>query len=106
MRQLYGVLETIAPTDLTVLIEGETGTGKELCAEAIHAASRRAKKPFVVLDGSNVTPNVIEAELFGSVKGAFTGADDHRVVAVVMDFHGLTFPRLAGWDRIDGAGAR
>lgn len=75
MRQLYGMLEAISPTDLTVLIEGETGTGKELCAEAIHNASRRAKKPFVVLDGSNVTPNVIEAELFGSAKGAFTGAE-------------------------------
>ena len=74
MREVYGILERIAPTDVTVLLEGETGTGKELAARAIHAHSRRADSPFVVFDCGAVAPNLIESELFGHEKGAFTDA--------------------------------
>jgi DNA-binding NtrC family response regulator len=74
MQEVYGFLERIAPTDVTVLLEGETGTGKELAARAIHAHSRRAGGPFVVFDCGAVAPNLIESELFGHEKGAFTDA--------------------------------
>jgi transcriptional regulator with GAF, ATPase, and Fis domain len=74
MRRLYGVLERIAPTDTSVLILGETGTGKELVARALHDASPRAKLPFVVVDCGAIAENLIESELFGHVRGAFSGA--------------------------------
>ncbi len=74
MRELFDVLERVAPTDLTVLIEGETGTGKELLAEAIHHRSRRAAAPFVVVDCGSIPRDLMESELFGHVKGSFTGA--------------------------------
>ena len=78
MREVFGVLERIAATDLTVLIGGETGSGKDVMARAIHKASTRGKGPFVVFDCAAVAPNLIESELFGHVKGAFTGADANR----------------------------
>jgi DNA-binding NtrC family response regulator len=78
MRRMFGVLESVAPTDATVLIEGESGTGKELVAEAIHTASARGVQPLVVFDCAAVARNLIEAELFGNEKGAFTGADSAR----------------------------
>src|SRR3990172_6786979 len=71
MREVFGVLERVAPTDVSVLILGETGTGKELAARAIHGHSRRSEKPFVVFDCGAVAPNLIESELFGQKKGAF-----------------------------------
>jgi len=75
MRELYAVLERVAQTDSTLLIEGETGTGKELAAESVHAASRRgAAGQFVVFDCGAAPPTLIEAELFGFERGAFTGA--------------------------------
>jgi transcriptional regulator with PAS, ATPase and Fis domain len=74
MRQVYSVLEKVAPTGLTVLVSGETGTGKELVSRAIHARSRRARGPFVVFDCGAVARSLVEAELFGHEKGAFTGA--------------------------------
>jgi transcriptional regulator with GAF, ATPase, and Fis domain len=74
MRELFAVCAKVAPTNAAVLIEGETGTGKELVAHAIHARSRRAPKPFVVFDCGAVPPTLIESELFGHEKGAFTGA--------------------------------
>ncbi len=74
MRQIFGILEKISPTNATVIIEGETGTGKELVARAIHENSTRKNKPFVVFDCSAVAENLIESELFGHVKGSFTGA--------------------------------
>jgi transcriptional regulator with GAF, ATPase, and Fis domain len=74
MRALFAVLERVAPGDTTVLIEGETGTGKELVAEAIHEESRRATGPFIVFDCSAISASLIESELFGHVRGAFTGA--------------------------------
>ncbi len=74
MRQIFGICEKIAPSLATVIIEGETGTGKELVARAIHQHSLRKDKPFVVFDCSAVAPNLIESELFGHEKGSFTGA--------------------------------
>lgn len=74
LREIYGILEKIAPTNATVVIEGETGTGKEVVAHAIHQASSRADKPFMVFDCGAVPDNLIESELFGHEKGSFTGA--------------------------------
>ncbi|MEZ4269241.1 MAG: sigma 54-interacting transcriptional regulator [Myxococcota bacterium] len=74
MREIFALLAKIAPTRATVLVEGESGTGKELVADAIHSHSPRAAAPLVVFDCSAVAPELIESELFGHVKGAFTGA--------------------------------
>jgi DNA-binding NtrC family response regulator len=74
MRALFGKLERIAPTDASVLITGETGTGKELVAEAIHHHSARASGPFVVVDCGSIPDNLIASELFGHERGSFTGA--------------------------------
>jgi len=74
MRALFADLAKIAPSDATVLLSGETGTGKEVVAEAIHGASRRADGPFVVVDCGALPGNLVESELFGHEKGAFTGA--------------------------------
>jgi transcriptional regulator with GAF, ATPase, and Fis domain len=79
MRELFADLERIAGTDVTLLIEGETGTGKDLIAESLHAASRRANGPFVVFDCGAAAPTVIESELFGHERGAFTGAHGTHV---------------------------
>ena len=78
MRQVYELIERIAPSETTVLVTGETGTGKELVAEAIHLRSRRAKGPFVVLDCGAIPHHLIEAQLFGHERGAFTGATTSR----------------------------
>ena len=86
MRAVFAVLEKVAESDVAVLITGETGTGKELCAEAIHAHSPRAGKPFVVCDMAAMTGGLIESELFGHVRGAFTGADrDHLGLFATAD---------------------
>ncbi|MBW2253752.1 MAG: sigma 54-dependent Fis family transcriptional regulator [Deltaproteobacteria bacterium] len=74
MREVFAVLERVAPTELTVLITGKTGTGKELVSRAIHQRSPRKKGPFVVFDCGAVARNLIESELFGHERGAFTGA--------------------------------
>ena len=74
MRELFVDLERIAATDVTLLIEGETGTGKELVAESVHRASARSSGPFVVFDSGAVNPALVETELFGHERGAFTGA--------------------------------
>ncbi len=74
MREIYTILERIAPTNTTVVIEGETGTGKEVVAQTIHGLSPRKAKELVVFDCGAVPPNLIESELFGHEKGSFTGA--------------------------------
>ena len=74
MRRIFAMLPKLAESDATVLLEGETGTGKGLLASAIHEASPRAKGPFIVVDCGSIPPNLIESELFGHEKGSFTGA--------------------------------
>jgi DNA-binding NtrC family response regulator len=78
MRRLYPLCERLAQANVAVLIEGETGTGKELLAESLHEASLRAQQPFVVFDCAAVAPNLIESHLFGHERGAFTGATSLR----------------------------
>jgi two-component system nitrogen regulation response regulator GlnG len=78
IQKLSVAIKLVAPTDFTVIIRGETGTGKELVAKAIHKLSYRAKGPFVPLDCGSIPPTLIESELFGHEKGAFTGADRAR----------------------------
>jgi two-component system response regulator AtoC len=79
MRQVFALVEQIAPTDATVLLRGETGTGKELVARAIHRRSPRRAKDFVAVNCSAVPRDLIESEFFGHEKGAFTGASARRV---------------------------
>ncbi len=74
MQMIFRLIEDIAPTDATVLIQGESGTGKELVARAIRLQSLRKDKPFVVIDCSAYPATILESELFGHEKGAFTGA--------------------------------
>jgi transcriptional regulator with PAS, ATPase and Fis domain len=78
MRRIYAMLERAARTDVTVLVQGETGTGKDVVARSIHAASSRAKGSFVAIDCGSIAENLIESELFGHVRGAFSGAVGER----------------------------
>ena len=79
MVEIYKTASKVAPTDATVLIEGETGTGKELVARMIHRFSARASQPFVPVDCASIAPTLLESELFGALKGAYTGADRDRM---------------------------
>jgi transcriptional regulator with GAF, ATPase, and Fis domain len=79
MRKLFAVLESVAASDATVLIEGESGTGKELAASEIVRRGARAQKPFVIVDCGSISRSLIESELFGHRRGAFTGADREQV---------------------------
>ncbi len=81
MRQVFAILERAAKADVTTLITGETGTGKEMVAEAIHQASVRQAGPFVVVDCASIPSNLIESELFGHIKGAYTNAVTDRMGA-------------------------
>jgi transcriptional regulator with PAS, ATPase and Fis domain len=89
MRRVYAILERTAPTDSTILLQGETGTGKDVVARTIHALSPRAQGPFVPIDCGAVPDNLIESELFGHVKGAFSGAVSNRI-GVFEEAHGGT----------------
>ncbi len=91
MRAIFGVLERIAPTDASVLIEGETGTGKDVLARSVHDKSPRASEPFVVVDCGAVSYNLIESELFGHERGAFTGAVASRQGAFELAGAGTVF---------------
>jgi len=81
IREVFGKLHRLSHSDSSLLIDGETGTGKELCAKAVHDASHRRNGPFVVCDLAAMPRSLIESELFGHVRGAFTGADRDRVGA-------------------------
>jgi two-component system response regulator GlrR len=91
MRRLYPVLERCAHSDITVLLQGETGTGKELVAAAIHRASPRRAGPFVVVDCGALPRHLTESELFGHARGAFTGADADRAGAFEAASGGTIF---------------
>ena len=78
MQTVFDMLGKAAPSDATILLEGETGTGKEVSAEAIHKGSPRRDKPFLVVDCGAMPPNLLESELFGHERGAFTGAISSR----------------------------
>jgi DNA-binding NtrC family response regulator len=91
MRRIFALAAKIAPTDATVLLEGETGTGKGLLADLIHRQSQRSAGPFVVLDCGAIPPTLIESELFGHEKGAFTGAHAARVGAFEAAQQGTVF---------------
>jgi transcriptional regulator with GAF, ATPase, and Fis domain len=91
MRRIFAALPRVARSESTVLLEGETGTGKGVLAAAIHAASPRAAKPFVVLDCTAIAPTLVESELFGHVRGAFTGAATDRMGAFELARLGTIF---------------
>lgn len=79
MVEIYKTVCRAAPTDVSVIIEGETGTGKEVVARLIHSLSKRAANPFVPVDCGAIAPSLLESELFGAMRGAYTGADRDRV---------------------------
>jgi DNA-binding NtrC family response regulator len=88
MQQISNLIKRVAPMPSTVLIQGESGTGKEVVARALHEMSNRAQRPFVPVNCGAIPPEIIESELFGHIKGAFTGAVDQR--------HGLFFYAQGG----------
>jgi len=79
MKQIFEVIQKVAETDLSVLVRGESGTGKELVAQALHQRSARCAKPFIAVNCAAISKELVESELFGHEKGAFTGADARRV---------------------------
>ncbi|HEX8441088.1 sigma 54-interacting transcriptional regulator [Archangium sp.] len=101
MRQVFALIKKIAPMDVSVIIGGETGTGKELVARAIHELSGRKKGPMVVLDCGAIPPNLIESELFGHEKGSFTGAMAARPGAFERAHGGTIFLDELGELRFD-----
>src|SRR5579871_5409555 len=91
MVEIYKTISRVAPTNATVLIEGETGTGKEMIARMIHNHSQREPQPFVPVDCGSITPSLIESELFGALRGAYTGAEKDRVGVFEAANNGTVF---------------
>ncbi len=91
MQKVFRMVKQAAPTDATVLLEGPSGTGKELVAHAIHNLSSRAKGPFVAVEFAAISPSLLESELFGHEKGAFTGAVSRRLGRFEAANHGTIF---------------
>jgi DNA-binding NtrC family response regulator len=91
MSEIDRLIRQIAPTDVTVLIEGESGTGKEIVARAIHARSRREAHPFIAVNCAGLPENLLESELFGHVRGAFTGAISDRKGRFSLAHNGTLF---------------
>ena len=91
MRQVFSVLERVAASDVTALVHGESGTGKELVASELVKRGRRRGRPFLTVDCGSISPTLIESELFGHAKGAFTGADRARVGAFEAADQGTIF---------------
>lgn len=91
MQKVFRMIRQAAPTDATVLIQGPSGTGKELVARAIHNLSNRSKGPFVAVEFAAISPNLLESEMFGHEKGAFTGAVSRRIGCFESANHGTIF---------------
>ncbi|HOP46231.1 MAG TPA: sigma-54 dependent transcriptional regulator [Desulfobacteraceae bacterium] len=91
MKEIFDMVETVGPTDASVLIHGETGTGKELLARAIHLESQRKDEKLVYINVAALTESLLEAELFGYVKGAFTGAIGDKIGRLETADHGTLF---------------
>lgn len=91
IQRVFNLIATVAPTESTVLITGESGTGKELVARAIHYNSPRREGPFIVVDCGTIPENLMEAELFGYMKGAFTGATDTQKGLIEVAKRGTLF---------------
>ena len=91
MIEIYKTVSRVAPTDATVLVEGETGTGKEMIARMVHNNSARDKQPFVPVDCASIAPGLLESELFGAVRGAYTGADRDRMGVFEAANNGTVF---------------
>jgi DNA-binding NtrC family response regulator len=102
LRQVMTAIDRAAGTDTTVLLEGESGTGKELCARALHNAARAPTGPFVAINCAAIPRNLLEAELFGYERGAFTGATQRKIGKFEMAQRGTIFLDEIGED---GAGA-
>lgn len=91
MQQVYKMIDAVAPSKATVFITGESGTGKEVCAEAVHKQGARASKPFIALNCGAIPKELMESEIFGHVKGAFTGASSERRGAAELADGGTLF---------------
>jgi DNA-binding NtrC family response regulator len=91
MIEIYKTISLVAPTNATVLLEGETGTGKEMIARMIHNNSPRVNQPFVPVDCGSIAPSLLESELFGALKGSYTGADRDRMGVFEAANNGTVF---------------
>ena len=91
MQAVYRIIESAAPSNAAIFITGESGTGKEVCADAIHRQSRRSSGPFVALNCAAIPKDLMESEVFGHIKGAFTGAHTERVGAATQAHGGTLF---------------
>jgi len=91
MREIFYIIEMVADSNSNVLITGESGTGKELVARAIHRLSKRKNNPFIVVDCATIPDNLLESELFGYEKGAFTGATERKIGLIELANSGTIF---------------